>query len=431
MLSDTFQKRLRTYLLPTLGVVAAAVLAVLGIVLGQPMLVLASLNVLALAVSAAVFLVPGLWQRAKLDRLLGFQQFRFTLRGGLFLLAVLAVAFASFNTGNNLLVLVLSVLLAALIASGIVATQTLRGLKVSLNLPQSFHARQRVVFFLSLQNTKRRLPSFALRVRARFREAGGEGEVVEIEERTFPYIPAGERARTRMEVRFPRRGLWEVSGFQIATSFPFGFFMRGRPIELGGQIVVYPPVFERDAGWLNHPRFAQGRRDLPRKGPGRTLYSIRRYQSGDRARFVHWKSTAKLGQLMVKDFALEEDQPVVVVFSTSLPNRAPRTLRRFEVGVAAVASVVRDLYEKGRRLHFSSQDLQISVGSCAGYERLMEFLAQVKPSPKRQLEIGPLVGPAILFAAGESARSDNALSIDYLSEDAIPALAIEEERKSA
>lgn len=188
----------------------------------------ASLAILSLifAVIVCVTLVPKLVMRLKLDFLNSLQFFRFTKIGALFILITLIIAFSTFNTGNNLLILILSVLLASLIVSGLVSNLVLQGLKIALTIPNSIHARQKAVFFLSLGNLKRFVPSFALKLKGRNKDGSDYSTETDffVQEKYFPYLQAGERWRVKLSCEFSRRGRYSVDGFEVTTTFPFGFF---------------------------------------------------------------------------------------------------------------------------------------------------------------------------------------------------------------
>lgn len=376
---------------------------------------------LALLTAAAVgfTLVPRLWRKVRAGRsqLSQLRYFRFTSRGTLFILTALTIAFASLNTGNNLLILILSVMLASLIVSGGFANMALRGLMVTLILPKHIHVDQRVIFYLTLENLKKWMPSCALRIRGRFepKSLPRRSAQAHLDEMEFPFLRAGEKKRLRLEHGFPERGLYSVDGFLIFTTFPFGFFRRGRKAEVRGQIVVFPALIEIERLFLRLPHLRDGSQEAPVKGPGSSVYNIRNYQSGDRARHVHWKSTAKLGRLMIKDFALEEDQPLHIVFSTALPDATERSRRQFEKAVSWIATLVHHHHSTGKKLSFTSGDFKISVKSSRrDYESLMRFLAGVQPG---QCASSPRLDcdeRAVVFASGEGAAAGGAYRVDYM-----------------
>lgn len=370
---------------------------------------------LVLAFIVCVTLVPKLLGRIKLDFLMNLRFFRFTKRGVTFILIVFIISFATFNTGNNLLILILSFLLASLIVSGIVANLVLFGLKISLRVPKGIHARQRAVFLITLRNLKKFFPSFALQLKG-----GNEGKEgfqdsdLFVQTKRFPYVRAGERLRLRLQCQFGRRGVYPVEGFEIKTTFPFGFFWRGRQLDATGTIVVYPEIQDLGPLFTLHPDIL-GVEEKNRRGNGNELYTIRHYEAGDSARFVHWKSTAKLGSLMVKDLALEQEVPLNVLFSTYLPDPSHSDLAQFEKAVSFVASLGRYYRLKGHRFRFDSGEFNVAVdGSAEQYENLMEYLAQVQPAEQWRLDVSKAAYPCVLFAAGNPMGWEGLPQVDYL-----------------
>ncbi len=371
---------------------------------------------LVLAAISSVALIPRLLVRIRLDLLNQIRFFRITKRGLTFVVVVMIIALSALNTGNNLLILVLSFLLASLIASGLVSSLVLHGLKISLNAPRAVHARQKAVFFLSLKNLKRIFPSFALTLK------GGSGwdpseenrKGILIQERSFPCVRAGEELKLDLQVEFRRRGVYSVDSFEVRTAFPFGFFSKGRELKAHGSIVVYPELRELELLLRAHP-YLLGTQEKPRKGSGTGLYNIRPYQGGDSTRSVHWKSTAKLSQLMVKDFVAEEETPLNLAFSACLPDPQPEQLRGFELAVSYLASLGRHYRAGGHAFSFQSGEFSIRVnGGNEEYEAFMEYLACVEPSSNERLNLADLVDSSILFAPGRGQAPAGVLLINYL-----------------
>ncbi len=371
---------------------------------------------LILAVVVSLTLVPRLWKRVQQDYLHSMRFFRFTRRGMIFTLSVLCIAFASFNTGNNLLILVLSMLLSSMIVSGIVANSVLRRLKVSINLPKNIHAGQKVVLFLTLENLKKWFPSYALRLQGGFESPSGRQDSrSEVAEQAFPFIPPGENLQIRLEWQFPQRGFYRVDGFYVRTSFPFGFFVRGRKLEVQGGVMAFPALINLDPVRHAFPHLLEGQVEAKEKGIGSSLYNVRPYRSGDRARFVHWKASAKLNRLMVKDFAREEDRPLNVVFSTYLPEPSKQALQCFEVAVSLVATLAESYHNRGHRFTLLCGDFEVSLnGNQRDYETMMQFLAQVEHSSRPGIPSRSPQGPSILLAAGDLAGWEGASRIDFL-----------------
>ena len=373
-----------------------------------------ALSSLVLAGISSAILVPRLLARVRLDFLERLYFIRLTKRGAFFIVIVLIIAFAALNTGNNLLVLILSFLLASLIASGIISSLDLQGLQIGLNLPPAIHAGQRAAFLVKLKNLKRMMPSFAVGLQSRGAERQNEGTNFFMQAKTFPYIEAGEELQLTLHCSFHRRGFYPVEGFEVRTSFPFGLFSKGRQLEAKGQIVVYPELRDLSQFLISNPHL-QGMRELRRKGQGIGLYNVRPYQRGESTRNIHWKSTAKLSQLMIKDFLAEEDRPPKILFSTFVPIQNEATLEGFEKGVSYVASLAHFYRDSQVPFAFSSGEFSAQInGKADEYERLMQYLASVNPADHRVLQENDADTDSILFAAGGSVPIEGVPVVDYL-----------------
>src|SRR5207247_7079436 len=91
----------------------------------------------------------------------------FTRMGRWYIALTIGIGLAATNTGNNLLFLVLGLLLASIIVSGILSEQTLRGVHVERRLPAVAIAGQPALIGLRARNGKKRGPSFSLEIRER------------------------------------------------------------------------------------------------------------------------------------------------------------------------------------------------------------------------------------------------------------------------
>src|SRR6185503_19722062 len=90
-----------------------------------------------------------------------------TSGGAIFLLILFVVGFAAWNTGNNLLFLVLALLCSTLFVGGVAARSSLRDLVVSARFPDHIFAGEAAPVIVTLRNAKRLLPSFSVLVEAR------------------------------------------------------------------------------------------------------------------------------------------------------------------------------------------------------------------------------------------------------------------------
>jgi uncharacterized protein (DUF58 family) len=309
---------------------------------------------LLFALLIVVFVVPPLARsaRAEAARLdLGFQV---TAGGVVFVSIYTVVAFAAWNTGNNLLFLIFSVLTSTLFVALTAARASLRDLGVTARFPDHIFAGDPAPVIVTVHNTKRLLPSLSVVVEARARVEGAEGKRRfrrgRVHKRVlayFMYVPHRAKVEQRAEQTFPQRGRVLVAGFELSTRFPFGFFrlrrrLRARDVE----IIVYPKP-ESASDELHLLPIDAGQMEAERRGAGHDLHSLREYQPHDDVRHIDWKATARQKHLIVREFTAEDERRVHVVLDTFVEGAGdPEALARFERAVTLAASLLTHFVEE-------------------------------------------------------------------------------------
>ena len=305
---------------------------------------------LLIALLLTIFIVPPLARSAKVEVANLDFPFEPTSGGGVFLIIIVVVGFAAWNTGNNLLFLVFSLLVSTLFVGWIAARSSLRDLTVSARFPDHIFAAEPAPVIVTLRNTKRVLPSFSILVEAR----GPSGETAKRRKRYakrllayFSYVPHRAAAEQRVEQLFPKRGHVLIDGFELSTRFPFGFFRRRRRLRARNvDIIVYPkPEVISDELHLL-PMYA-GRIPSLRRGAGHDLFSMRDYQAQDDLRHIDWKATARSRRLTVREFTSEDERRITIVLDPRLPGGAVDELKdRFERGVVLAASLLKHFVDE-------------------------------------------------------------------------------------
>ena len=343
----------------------------------------------------SIFVVPPLARRARKESR-GFDPpLRLTAGGAVFVLIFLFVGFAAYNTGNNLLFLVFSVLASTLFVGWSAARVSLRDLVVSARFPDHIFAGEPAPVLVALNNTKRLLPSFSVVVEARHVAAEEDGVRAGGRRRPrlasrplayFTYVPRRARAEQRVEQTFPRRGHVLVTGFELSTRFPFGFFRLRRRLHARNVDIVIYPRLEPASDELHLLPMSAGRVLGARRGAGHDLHSLRDYQPRDDVRHIEWKSSARAGRLMVREFTAEDERRVHVVLDTRPRQNAQEGLgdsdfpAGFERGVTLAASLVAHFIEERAEVRLTLGANSGGYGS--GREHLyasLRRLALVRP----------------------------------------------------
>lgn len=327
-----------------------------------------------------------------------------TLQGFAFVVLTLLVAGAAAYSANNLLYLVLSAMLGALLVSGFVSKLALAGLELRLALPDHIFAGRPVLARIAVKNLKSWLGSYSVRLSGAGANAGLEMESV-----FFPALAPNEEAVAAVEALFTRRGRHVEESVVLETRFPFGFSERRTQLHLSQGIVVYPnvdPTPESEALIAQLERRSQG------KAPGDShdLYRVRPAVPGDEARYMHWKASARGAGLQVREFAREDYLRVRLLFDRRIGDD-DEARDRFEGRVALCAAVVWRLSELGAETSLISDEISLRArpSSPEVYE-LMRYLGAVEPAPAEAA--GPSAEPpdAVEEQAAEHLFADRAVS---------------------
>jgi uncharacterized protein (DUF58 family) len=255
---------------------------------------------------------------------------------------------------------------------------------------------------VELTNEKQTLPSFSLRVEAAKKKNAPPPVWLETPV-YFPYVPRHESVKQSVPLRFARRGLYRQETFRIVTRFPFGFLQKARRLDLTTEALVYPSV-EATAEFLEVLPGIQGAIESLAKGRGHDLYALRDYLPTDSARHVHWKASARLGSLMVREFAREDDTRVLLVLDphsdAARPNATVGEKERFERTVELCAAIAWDFQERGALLEFRSASATVPLASATeNIFPVLRHLAQVEALPvdAEQHRLKELAGEAQSF----------------------------------
>lgn len=360
----------------------------------------AALFSLLIAALLTIFIVPPLARSAHLE----VSRLDFPVEpsagGGVFLVIIAVVGFAAWNTGNNLLFLILSLLCSTLFVGWMTARTSLRDLTVSARFPDHIFAGEPAPVIVTLRNTKRFLPSFSILIEAR----GPHNEPPKNRRRYhkralayFSYVPHHAAAEQRVEQLFPERGHVLIDGFELSTRFPFGFFRRRRRLRARNvDIVVYPKP-EVISDELHLLPMYSGRMASTRRGAGHDLFSMRDYQPEDDLRHIDWKATARSRRLTVRQFTAEDERRITIILDTRLPQGTRAKLEpRFERGVVQTASLLKHFVDERAEVRLVLGDEVGPFGS--GTEHLYRCLRRL----------------ALVNAESEETKGDKKNNLDTL-----------------
>jgi uncharacterized protein (DUF58 family) len=185
---------------------------------------------------------------------------------------------------------------------------------------------------------------------------------VPIPGRAFSLGARGERSWIA-KVPLNRRGQFQVDPLQIRTGDPFGFFEASATVGGGVTVVVYPRL-EPIPRWRLQAVSTDGSRSRPVRTQQATplATSVRAYAPGDAFNRIHWPSTARTGDIFVKEFDLEQTADVWLVLDLQ------RTVQvgsgddgTVEVGVRVAAAIAERAIEENRAVALTTTGSRVTV----------------------------------------------------------------------
>jgi uncharacterized protein (DUF58 family) len=171
------------------------------------------------------------------------------------------------------------------------------------------------------------------------------------EQRTVLRRASGGRLRGRYLLESLPRGRYPIEDARAVVEDPFGLARLEVPLPAADAVLVYPRLVDLERLFSEVGRHQlEGRRLLLRRPSGFDLHSVREYEAGESLRRVHWPTTAKRAQLMVKeleDAPRDETMVVLDADAGSVAGVAPDS--SFEVQVRAAGSLLQAYARRGRR----------------------------------------------------------------------------------
>ena len=125
--------------------------------------------------------------------------------------------------------------------------------------------------------------------------------------------PAGSRI-LNLQITARRRGHYTVGPIRVSTGDPFGLYRLPREFQSRAAVTVYPKIW-RLTGLpipMNQPFGPVRIRQLAFEDPSNPA-GIRPYRPGDSPRHIHWRTTARKGELMLKQYELQATTQLLLV----------------------------------------------------------------------------------------------------------------------
>ncbi len=213
-----------------------------------------------------------------------------------------------------------------------------------------------------------------------------QGRRVLVEECHVPLIHSGEEYETRMEIKAIKRGYHRFKKLYLARRDTFGLLRFLQPFEQEQSLLILPKMYRIPPIQLPGKRHHQphGVTLASHVGESEEFIGLRDYRPGDPLRDIHWRSWAKSGQPVVKQYQDEFFSRQALVLDTFIEDEESPA---FEEAVSIAASFVNniDLQDSLLDLMFIGTEAYCftSGRSLGSAERMLEILASVESCSKQ------------------------------------------------
>lgn len=267
----------------------------------------------------------------------------------------------------NLLVLLSGLMIAPFFFNWRISMKMIERLRARRRFSDWVHAASPFTVRWQLDNDRQRIPAWGIRVNDHIRAQDADSSLVERISVLAPPIAGQSGVEVNYRCFVPTRGIYEFGPADVSSAFPVGL-MRSRTVDpVIQELVVAPRCGKLTRSWSRLvTTVLEGETEKLRKRSDHDgeFYAIRPWKSGDNPRQVHWRSSARHGELMVRqleqrtdhrlalildfhdDQATGQDNEFALSFFTSTIDRAARGRTRPAIGIFGDQNLVFERLER-------------------------------------------------------------------------------------
>jgi uncharacterized protein (DUF58 family) len=290
---------------------------------------------------------------------------------------------------SNMLMLVFGLTAGPFILNGQMTLGILSRLRVARKLPACATVDENFSVTLQLVNQKRFLSSWMVVAEDTVQGPGDALQPAVL----FTCVPARSQREAAYAIRPARRGVYEFGPVRILSRFPLGLMERSFELGQVEQLIVFPRIGRLKPQWWRVSDFGEtvAERLQIRQGAGDDeFHRLREYRGGDNPRDIHWRTTARRNELMVREYQHDRRQNLSLVVDLWLPQAPlPADLERVELAVSFAATVCVDQVQSGVEadidLVICGKETTLGSRHAGSVGGLLEQLALAQPAQATDL----------------------------------------------
>lgn len=257
----------------------------------------------------------------------------------------------------NLLMLIFAGLTVPILWNWYFVRASLKNLRFTRKAPATCAAGDKVVIVIEATNERSRRISWAVVATDRLRLVHADVAAKTIAARptqgsvVFHRIRPGETVREAYEGEFTQRGEYRLGPIEISTRFPLGLIKRSYRIKMPQTIIVQPRQGRLTNRWRERSQrsFQGGITVAQRLGIVEAeFHGLREFRSGDSKSWIHWRTTARRGEPIVRQFEQQQSLDMTVVLDLWVPAHPKlRDLENVELACSFAATLISTQAKRG------------------------------------------------------------------------------------
>ena len=224
-------------------------------------------------------------------------------------------------------------------------------------------------------------------------------------------LAPGAEAEELFAIPTQRRGVVKVGPVSVVRGDPLGLFERAHRRDDPVDLFVHPRTIVFDGQSLGFLRDLEGMPAADLSRDDVSFHALIEYQPGDDLRHVHWKSTARTGTMMLRQY--EETRRSHFVIGLSRSSGDYSTAEDFELAISAAGSIGLRAIRDSQRVDMRVQGRELPAGTG---KQLLDSLSGVENSKPRDGGIADLAGilartmplaSVVVLVCGAKVRADD------------------------
>lgn len=316
----------------------------------------------------------------------GFSRYRVDFpREGIGFLLIMTVLFVGSSlTQSNMLLLVFAAMAGPFVVNGWITFNMLQGLRVHRTPPPRAMATELFSVEIALENRSTLLSAWMMSVldELYWGQASSASSVL------FIRVPPKESQVGYYQLRLSKRGRYEFGPLRVSTRYPLGLIERSLVVRESAATLVYPRIGRLSPTFKRQMLGANEQVEVPQSRFGvfdDEFHTLREYRTGDNPRAIHWRTSARRGALIVREYQQNREHNLLVIIDLSgaRPEYAAQTESALSLALTLAVEYRRECRGGqltvvcGGREPFRWEATAMSTGM----DTLLDWLAVAEPAP--------------------------------------------------